>query len=358
MSAPPTKRTISTTSPSARVVALYWALGTMSPFRSTATRAGSYPPGSGRPQGSARRRGWAAVDGYHGVKHLLHQKWDVTQSGNVPLRLCACFPSVGITQIRLHGSRVVPSSQPVTQAPPTIYLYTPILYTHCLTNTSLAGGNFGGRWSLLGPAQVSPCNVVSRPVPGGIQAFSRESPDAKKSRGVTPPPPSLRPARWHSLVLAWWGAAGGGRGLCPGGPSPDGGRQLEPGNPEQSEEQGTVAQYSEALERAADLGLSRQEIIQVCQDIIADRGAGNGRRKSPGAARRKCRCDWGRLAILRRSRPGPFQATPATRIRLITRTVPLCRSGPAPVKATPATQRCPLRTGYRKTKRTVNNNVL
>ena len=43
MSAPPTKRTISTTSPSARVVALYWALGTMSPFRSTATRAGSYP---------------------------------------------------------------------------------------------------------------------------------------------------------------------------------------------------------------------------------------------------------------------------------------------------------------------------
>ena len=35
---------------------------------------------------------------------------------------------------------------------------------------------------------------------------------------------------------------------------------------------GTVAQYSEALEGAADLGLSRQEIIQVCQDIIADRG--------------------------------------------------------------------------------------
>jgi len=35
---------------------------------------------------------------------------------------------------------------------------------------------------------------------------------------------------------------------------------------------GTVARYSEALERAADLGLSRQEIIQVCQDIIADRG--------------------------------------------------------------------------------------
>nr|DAS48761.1 MAG TPA: Large polyvalent protein-associated domain 3 [Caudoviricetes sp.] len=38
---------------------------------------------------------------------------------------------------------------------------------------------------------------------------------------------------------------------------------------------GTVARYSEALERAADLGLSRQEIIQVCQDIIADRGQEN-----------------------------------------------------------------------------------
>lgn len=32
-----------------------------------------------------------------------------------------------------------------------------------------------------------------------------------------------------------------------------------------------MARYSEALERAADLGLSRQEIIQVYQDIIADR---------------------------------------------------------------------------------------
>lgn len=38
---------------------------------------------------------------------------------------------------------------------------------------------------------------------------------------------------------------------------------------------GTVARYSEALERAADLSLSRQEIIQVCQDIIADRGQEN-----------------------------------------------------------------------------------
>ena len=38
---------------------------------------------------------------------------------------------------------------------------------------------------------------------------------------------------------------------------------------------GTVARYSEALERAADLGLSRQEIIRVCQDIITDRGQEN-----------------------------------------------------------------------------------
>ncbi len=38
---------------------------------------------------------------------------------------------------------------------------------------------------------------------------------------------------------------------------------------------GTVARYSEALERAADLSLSRQEIIQVCQDIITDRGQEN-----------------------------------------------------------------------------------
>ena len=38
---------------------------------------------------------------------------------------------------------------------------------------------------------------------------------------------------------------------------------------------GAVARYSESLERAANLGLSRQEIIQVCQDIIADRGQEN-----------------------------------------------------------------------------------
>ena len=133
---------------------------------------------------------------------------------------------------------------------PTIYLYTPILYTHCLTNTSLAGGNFGGRWSLLGPPQGGPCGVVSRPVPGGGSRLSLEKartqrvagegprqvvrvwtsagpglqrgspPDSgrepgflqrkpeERAPGAMPPgPPFLWPARWHSLVLAWWGAA-------------------------------------------------------------------------------------------------------------------------------------------------------
>ena len=61
----------------------------------------------------------------------------------------------------------------------------------------------GGR----GVAQVSTCGVGFPPGPGrGIQAFSRESPDAKSRGGDAPRPPSLGPARWHSLVLAWWGA--------------------------------------------------------------------------------------------------------------------------------------------------------
>lgn len=47
------------------------------------------------------------------------------------------------------------------------------------------------------------------------------------------------------------------------------------GSQSNQKSRGTVARYSEALERAADLGLSRQEIIQVCQDIIADRGQEN-----------------------------------------------------------------------------------
>ena len=48
----------------------------------------------------------------------------------------------------------------------------------------------------------------SPPGPGrGIQAFSRESPDAKSRGGGPPPPLVLGAARSHSLVLAWWGAA-------------------------------------------------------------------------------------------------------------------------------------------------------
>ena len=72
---------------------------------------------------------------------------------------------------------------------PTIYLYTPILYTHCLTNTSLAGGNFGGRWSLLGPPQGGPCGVVSRPVPGGGSRLSLEKARTQRVAGGCPPPP-------------------------------------------------------------------------------------------------------------------------------------------------------------------------
>ena len=66
-----------------------------------------------------------------------------------------------------------------------------------------------GRWVLLGPSQVSTCKVVlparSR---AGIQAFSKRKPGRKESRGRSPAPPFLGPARSRSLVLAWWGAAG------------------------------------------------------------------------------------------------------------------------------------------------------
>ena len=59
---------------------------------------------------------------------------------------------------------------------------------------------------LLRPSQVRTCDVGSPPGPGrGIQAFSRESPDAK-SRGGWPPAPPFLMAR--SLPLARFGGCG------------------------------------------------------------------------------------------------------------------------------------------------------
>ena len=107
-----------------------------------------------------------------------------------------------------------------------------------------------GRGSGFGPAQVRTCEVGSRPIPGGGSRLSLEKartqrvagegprqvvrvwtsagpglqrgspPDSgrepgflqrkpeERAPGAMPPgPPFLWPARWHSLVLAWWGAA-------------------------------------------------------------------------------------------------------------------------------------------------------
>ena len=89
---------------------------------------------------------------------------------------------------------------------------------------------------------------------------------------MAPPPPGLGAARSHSHVLAWWGAAGRSWDYAQAAQAlmEDVNWSLETQSNQKGK--GTVARYSEALERAADLGLSRQEIIQVCQDIIADRG--------------------------------------------------------------------------------------
>ncbi len=271
----------------------------------------------------------------------------IRQRPTAPVRMLSLRWHYPNQVTRVEGGTLLSACH--TSSPDDLLVYTYIIYAlpdkYKPCRGILGGG--GPFWDQrrLAPATWFPC-----PVPGGIQAFSRESPDAKKSRGVTPRPPF----KARSLALARFGVvgrAGGGRGLCPGGPSPDGGRQLEPGNPEQSEEQGTVAQYSEALGGRRTWASPAKRSSRYARTSLQTGGQEMGEENPPGAARRKCRCDWGRLAILRRSRPGPFQATPATRIRLITRTVPLCRSGPAPVKATPATQRCPLRTGYRKTKK-------
>ena len=56
--------------------------------------------------------------------------------------------------------------------------------------------------------RVDPAAWVPARSRAGIQAFSRESPDAKSRGGGPPSPLFLEPARCHSLVFAWWGAAG------------------------------------------------------------------------------------------------------------------------------------------------------
>ena len=64
------------------------------------------------------------------------------------------------------------------------------------TGLPLVGGP-GLDWRRLAPAGWVPARSRA-----GIQAFSRESPDAKSRGGWPPAPPFLGPARWHSLVLA------------------------------------------------------------------------------------------------------------------------------------------------------------
>ena len=66
----------------------------------------------------------------------------------------------------------------------------------------------GGGGSGFGLAQVQTCDVGSRPVPGGGSRLSLEKARTQRVAGGGPPPPFLGPARSHSLVLAWWGAAG------------------------------------------------------------------------------------------------------------------------------------------------------
>ena len=55
----------------------------------------------------------------------------------------------------------------------------------------------------LGPAQVSTCEVGSRPVPGGGSRLSLEKARTQRVAGGCPPPPFYSPARSHSLVLAF-----------------------------------------------------------------------------------------------------------------------------------------------------------
>ena len=82
-----------------------------------------------------------------------------------------------------------------------------------------AGRTFSavGRWSGFGPAQVQTCDVGSRPTPGGSAAFSGESRKKERRGPCALDPLLLWSARWHSLVLAWWDtlsrSPGPGRGI-------------------------------------------------------------------------------------------------------------------------------------------------
>ena len=58
------------------------------------------------------------------------------------------------------------------------------------------GASAVGRWSLLGPPQVSTCGVGSRPIPGGGSRLSLEKARTQRVAGGYPPPPVfLWPAR-------------------------------------------------------------------------------------------------------------------------------------------------------------------
>ena len=67
--------------------------------------------------------------------------------------------------------------------------------------SSVMGGSVGGTG---GPAQGGPCDVVSRPTPGGSPAFSGES-RRKRAPGLCPWTPDFRA---RSLSLARFGVVG------------------------------------------------------------------------------------------------------------------------------------------------------
>ena len=60
---------------------------------------------------------------------------------------------------------------------------------------------------LFGPAQVSTCDGIPARSWRGIQLFLKKA-RTQRVAGDAPAPLFLWPARCHSLVLAWWGAAG------------------------------------------------------------------------------------------------------------------------------------------------------